>query len=115
MGIRMSREETELLTWINIFRRGHGRGSLYPNRKLRRRARRWAKHMARTGEFDHNGFDRRTRGWAFAGEVIAIADSPKQAIEIWKHSPPHKAILLDHYRSAGVANAGRYWCVDVVR
>ena len=97
---------------------------LAPLRKdtcLTRLAQRWAKHMARTRDLEHQKLgpvvDRCKLSWA--GENIAMGyPTGRRVVRGWMDSPGHKAnILRKQYRLMGIGAAkdenGRWWSSQV--
>jgi len=91
---------------------------------LNKVAKKWARHLAKTGKFEHQDLypilercDLRR-----VGEILAKGSvTPKQMIRMWLDSPGHRKLLLDPgFRKAGVAakrDANGSWvgCIDFGR
>ena len=47
------------------------------------------------------------------GEIIALADSIDDAIDMWLDSPTHADLLLDKdYKTFGIGQSGRYYVIE---
>ncbi|MET1133261.1 MAG: CAP domain-containing protein [Aeromicrobium sp.] len=105
----------------NNQRVAHDRVKLRKDTCLTRLAQRWAKHMARTRELEHQDLDpvvdRCNLSWA--GENIAMGyPTGRRVVRGWMNSPGHKAnILRKQYRLMGIGAAkdknGRWWSAQV--
>ena len=109
---------------MNDIRRKHHLVPLKVRPCLDRFALRWARHLARTGKFEHQSLtpllDR--CDLSRVGEILAKGNvSPRYMIRMWLNSPGHRALLLDpKFRSAGVSarrgNDGAWvGCIDFGR
>jgi uncharacterized protein YkwD len=87
-------------------------------------AERWAGHLARTSEFQHQDLGAYMTGCKLtkAGEILALGSvTPVQMVKMWMHSPEHRAILLDRsFGLSGIAarrHADGTWigCIDFGR
>ena len=87
-------------------------------------ATRWARHLARTGQFEHQNLSPILRACELSrvGEILAKGNvTPRYMISMWLHSPGHRALLLDpNFRKAGVSarrGADGAWvgCIDFGR
>ncbi len=97
------------------------------NRKLHGAAQTHANDMSSNGFFSHTGSDGRTVGnrvsdqgysWAWVGENIAQGQtSATQALNGWKASPGHNAILLSSIPTEfALAQApGNYWVMVLAK
>lgn len=116
---------------VNLERSRSGLRPFGTNGRLARAAVRHAADMARRGYFGHYsprgrgpGSRARAAGWhGRVSEVLAWGcgsqATPLSTVVAWLRSPPHRAILLGHWRVAGVGvvtsgNCGRraYWVID---
>lgn len=87
-------------------------------------ASKWARHLAKTGKFEHQDLSPILERCELSrvGEILAKGSvTPKQMIRMWLDSPGHRELLLDPgFRKAGVAakrDAGGSWvgCIDFGR
>jgi uncharacterized protein YkwD len=129
---------TALLCAINVERARHGLPALAANPSAEAAASSHARDMVRRRYFSHRraggpSLGRRLRlaGWRgrSAGEAIAYgcgtSSTPVATLRMWMNSPPHRAILLGSWSSAGVGVArkapvsrcggGATWVLDAVR
>jgi uncharacterized protein YkwD len=99
---------------INVQRTHHGLHRVKLVKPLARTAGSWSAAMARSGTLAHGDFAARLRGAASRsplGETIALAVGgeatlDRQVVQMWMHSPPHRAILLSsRVRHVGVGRA----------
>ncbi|MGE5616277.1 MAG: CAP domain-containing protein [Bacillota bacterium] len=120
----------------NGFRHGEHRRTLVTSEMLTATAREFAAYMARTDRFDHEADGRepaeraREHGYSYCvlSENIAFEYSSRgftteelarRFVEGWKHSPGHRANLLDNEvveTGAAVAHSarsGRYYAVQM--
>jgi uncharacterized protein YkwD len=91
--------EAKVLKLTNARRRAHGVKPLKAGRCPDHFAETWTRHMARTGDFDHQSlapFFRRCHGIHIAGENIAAGyETPRQLVSGWMHSEGHRANILN--------------------
>lgn len=107
---------------INEFRGEHNLRPLVVHSDLIRSAMSHAADMSAHGELTHVGSDdsmseerihragyraRRT------GECIAWGQTAEAVVNKWVHHPPHREVLLEHYRHIGVGRSDGYWVVDL--
>jgi uncharacterized protein YkwD len=113
---RERRYQRKVFHWTNVARRRH---DLRPYQRvscLRRVAVRWAEHLARTGDFEHQDlgviFNRCPRATA-AGENIARGGvTPRQMVRMWMRSPGHRGNILSRrftHMGVGAAVRHRQW------
>lgn len=111
--------ERPLLALVNRLRRDAGLGTLRLSPALARAADAHGRAMGRHGFFGHDSLDgssvrdrvsrwlRSLRSGGIVGEVLlwrSPAPTPQEALSMWLHSPPHRAVLLDpRYRTIGLA------------
>jgi uncharacterized protein YkwD len=103
---RLSRTERGVIRLINQFRAENGLGAVRASPALNRAAEQHSRDMLASDFFDHPSsdgtpFDRRVRRYANAsaiGETLAAMSQPRGGaglvVQMWKDSPPHRAILL---------------------
>src|SRR5690349_2072638 len=100
----------DVLRYTNQFRRSKGRSELRMNEELNELAKKHSEDMAkgRCG-FGHSGFEKREkvarkefRCTAFAENVAYGAESGKEVVELWEHSPGHRENLLGDYDYMGI-------------
>lgn len=94
---------------INAARAHHDLPALRVAPKLMHSSRSFAKHLARTGSFNH-GSSFRSTGFRQAGEMLAYAlgHKPKLGgpIRMWLHSPVHRGLMLSRaFRYVGASPA----------
>ena len=116
---RMSQAERSLLTAINAARASAGVAPLHASGSLGSAAAWQSTVLAEAGYLDHTSPDgstlivRLTRAhWrgAAAGEDLAVAPSPGEAVAMWMQSPGHRENLLRaSFRSIGVGLARGPW------
>jgi uncharacterized protein YkwD len=113
---RLGSTERAVIRLVNQFRAQHGLGRVRASRALNRAAEQHSRDMLRSDFFDHPSsdgtpFDRRVRRFARAasiGETLAALGQPSggaaRIVQMWKSSPPHRAILLHGgFRRIGVS------------
>jgi uncharacterized protein YkwD len=122
-GVHLSSVEKQVLKLVNKQRATHHLAPLRAQASLLRAARRHTASMASAPFFSHVSPNGRTPGqraiaagygthgfqrWTI-GETIAWGTggfaSPAQIVRDWMKSPPHRAILLGHFRDAGIGVA----------
>ena len=113
--LKLSREEQEVIDLTNAERKKAGLPPLTPSTKLMAAARGHAANMAKQEKVEHvldeKGPKDRVADAGYkasaTGENVAWnAAAPKQALEVWMASEPHKAnILREEYADVGVAVA----------
>jgi uncharacterized protein YkwD len=102
---------------INNHRQANGLSALSFNSALSNVAAKHAAWMASTGNFSHSGeagsmpWDRcAAAGTSCSSETIYFGSSdPSAAVNSWKNSPPHNAIMLGRYSTIGIGVSGIYW------
>lgn len=123
--------EWALLAAINQYRADHGIRPMEMSRALAGSAHHHAYYMAHTNDVDHtlsgdeawsqNIFDYGYPAKYALGENVAAGRmSAAGTLNLWKHSPPHNALLLDPtYGYAGVGRVYKadsvyryHWCLD---
>lgn len=109
---------------MNDIRRNHDLRPLKVRPCLDRFALRWARHLARTGKFEHQSLTPLLNQCSLSrvGEILAKGNvRPRYMIKMWLDSPGHRALLLDpRFRKAGVSarrGADGAWvgCIDFGR
>ena len=122
-GVHLSSVEKQVLKLVNKQRAAHHLAPLRAQTSLVRSARQHTRNMATVPFFSHFSPNGRTPGqraiaagyatrgfhrWTL-GEAIAWGSggyaSPAQIVRDWMKSPPHRAILLGHFRDAGIGIA----------
>jgi uncharacterized protein YkwD len=128
--------EQEVLGLVNAERRSHGLVALVPSAPLADAARLHAREMAENDYFDHDSFERTSRGlvkacdWSqrvqrfapgeqrVAENLAAGAETASEVVSGWMTSPGHRRNILDpRFRLAGVGywpggRSGYYWVAD---
>jgi uncharacterized protein YkwD len=90
----------------NQIRQDHDLRKLGNRKHLRVVARRWAKHMARTGVLEHNpDLAKQVPNFSRLGENVAYGPDWKSVQAAFMGSPPHKAAILGDYHRFGVGSA----------
>jgi len=121
---RRSTYTKRLARAMNDVRKKHDLKPLRVTGCLDRFAVSWARHLARTGRFEHQDLSPILERCELrrVGEIIAKGSvTPKQMIRMWLDSPGHRALLLDPgFRKAGVGakrDSGGSWvgCIDFGR
>ena len=109
-----------VLAQVNAVRRSHGLGPLRISAALTAAAAQHSREMAADGYFSHNSvdgsaFDKRliryysaahVRYWSVGENLVWSAPSmtPAQALDLWMHSPEHRANLLTaRWREVGIS------------
>jgi uncharacterized protein YkwD len=115
----LSRAERSLLTAINAARAAAGVPALRASATLTDAAGRQSRALAGAGILDHTSpdgstlIDRLSRvRWhgTAAGEVLAVAARPSDAVAMWLQSPGHRENLLSPaYRKVGLGLARGTW------
>ena len=116
---RLSQAERSLLAAINSARAGAGVAPLRTHSALASAAEWQSRALARAGYLDHTSPDGSTlvdrlararwRG-VTAGEDLAIAAAPADAVTMWLQSPGHRENLLrPSFRSVGLGIARGVW------
>ena len=116
---RLSRAQGSLLAAINQARAAAGVAPLRANAQLTSAATWQSQALARAGYLDHTSPDGSTlidrlarvrwRGMA-AGEDLAVAAAPADAVAMWLRSPGHRENLLrPAFRSVGLGLARGVW------
>jgi len=115
-----------LLALHNKVREEEKLKSLEVSPKLQEAAQKHADEMAETGELTHEGKDGskpadriKAEGYRYrrCGENIAYGPTtPKEVMEGWLDSPPHKKNILGSFTQIGMGHAKSkdgtpYWCV----
>jgi uncharacterized protein YkwD len=116
------RDRPAMVDTINRARAGNGAPGLRHDASLSRSARRYARHLLRTGRFGHAGRIRAGRRYRHLGEMIAQHRGRKprrsRTVRGWLRSPWHRPVLLgEQFRLVGVGRVhgrGRtVWVVHV--
>jgi uncharacterized protein YkwD len=116
---RLSRGQSSLLTAINSARAAAGVAPLRATVTLTHAASWQSQALARAGILDHTSpdgstlIDRLTRvRWqgTAAGEDLAVAAAPSEAVAMWLQSPGHRENLLrPSFRTVGLGLARGTW------
>lgn len=109
-----------VVTLTNKARARHDRRRLDVKPCLDRVAQRWARHMARTGDLEHNDLDavQRACGRRFGvGENIAYGyGTPRAVVRGWMSSDGHRRNILrrsyDHIGVGAFRKDGTWWWVQ---
>jgi uncharacterized protein YkwD len=124
----MSAEEQSFLDLLNAYRQDNGLPPLAVSDSLNRAAAWMANDMYQHHYVSHTDSAGRNAGARVldcgyhtgAAEIIAVGKlDPAAALEAFKGSPPHHAIMVDDwYKAAGVGllrtpDGGAYWVVDL--
>src|SRR4051812_44670406 len=117
--LHLSRAERSLVTAINSARASAGVPPLRATGSLTSAASWQSQVLAQAGYLDHTSpdgstlIDRLTRArWhgSTAGEDLAVAPTPSDAVEMWMQSPGHRENLLSpQFRTVGVGMARGAW------
>lgn len=114
--------EQAVFDQINAYRAQNGLAPLKVSPTLSRAAAWMVSDMVQNAYFDH--YDHLGRspfqrvvdcgyGSSGAGEILAVAGSGATAVQLWKGSSGHNAIMLGaNWKVMGVGHAGNYWAVD---
>lgn len=97
--------EKALRGLTNAFRASQGLRPLRPKAALTAVARQHSRDMAAGGYFQHSNVNGRFpwAGGRAAGENLALADTPQQAMSLLSQSPTHRHTLLSStYRRFGI-------------
>jgi uncharacterized protein YkwD len=102
-----AKERPAMVDTINRARAKHGVHALRHSTALSRSARRYARHLVRTGTFGHAGRIRAGRQFKHLGELLARHPGRKprrsRTVRGWMRSPWHRPVLLGHqFRLVGV-------------
>jgi uncharacterized protein YkwD len=102
-----AKDPRAMVDTINRARAKHGAGALRHHRALSRSARRYARHLMRTGSFGHAGRIRASDRFSQLGELLARHPGRKprrsRTVRRWVHSPGHSPVLLGRqFRFVGV-------------
>jgi uncharacterized protein YkwD len=114
------RDDPAMVDTINRARAKHGAPALRHNASLTRSAKRYARHLLRTGTLGHAGRIRAGGRFKLLGELLAGHRGRKprrsRTVRGWLHSPWHRPVLLGkRFRLVGVGRAqGRRRTVWVV-
>jgi uncharacterized protein YkwD len=100
--------ERKVLKLTNARRKAHGVKPLRAGKCPDHFAETWTRHMARTGDFEHQSLDpffQRCQGISTAGENIAYGyETPRQLVSAWMHSEGHRENILNkHFHRIGVS------------
>jgi uncharacterized protein YkwD len=100
--------EAKVLRLTNARRKAHGVKPLKAGRCPDHFAETWTRHMARTGDFEHQSLDpffRRCQGISTAGENIAYGyETARHLVSAWMHSTGHRENILNpHFHRIGVS------------
>jgi uncharacterized protein YkwD len=117
--MHLSRSERTLLTAINSARAAAGVGPLRATAALTTAATWQSQVLAQAGILDHTSpdgstlIDRLTRvHWhgSAAGEDLAVAPTPSDAVDMWMQSPGHRENLLRaSFHTVGLGLARGIW------
>lgn len=112
---------TELFDLINGYRQDNGLPKLTFDSLLNSAAAGHSKWMESTGNFSHTGengsspWDRCSAAGTNCSDEILFQGSsgPSGALDSWKNSPPHNAVMLgNNFSAMGIGIAGNYYTVD---
>ena len=112
---------TELFDLINGYRQDNGLSKLTFDSLLNSAATSHSKWMESTGNFSHTGENGSSpwdhcsaAGTSCSDEILFQGSSgPSGALDSWKNSPPHNAIMLgNNFSAMGIGIAGDYYTVD---
>jgi uncharacterized protein YkwD len=102
-----AKDPRAMVDTINRARAKHGAQALRHHAALSRSARRYARHLLRTGRFGHAGRIRASDRFRHLGEVLARHPGRKprrsRTVRRWIRSPWHRPVLLGRqFRFVGV-------------
>jgi uncharacterized protein YkwD len=109
-----AKDPRAMVDTINRARAKHGLHALRHHRALSRSARRYARHLLRTGSFGHGRQIRASDRFRTLGELLAQHPGRKprrsRTVRKWSHSPWHSPVLLGRqFRFVGVGRVyGRF-------
>ncbi|MDX6562947.1 MAG: hypothetical protein QOD65_2761 [Gaiellales bacterium] len=116
---QLSQAQVSLLTAINSARAAAGVAPLRASASLTNAASWQSRSLARAGYLDHTAPDGSTLvqrlqrvGWSgtTAGEDLAVAGAPGEAVTMWLQSPGHRENLLrSSFRTVGLGLARGVW------
>jgi uncharacterized protein YkwD len=115
-----AKDAPAMVDTINRARSKHGAHALRHSAALSRSARRYARHLLRTGNFGHAGRIRAGKHFSHLGELLARhrGSKPRRSATVrgWLRSPWHRPVLLGHqFRLVGVGRvSGRRRTIWVV-
>lgn len=97
-------DETHVLILVNQQRTQTGLAPLDSDPSLVRAARTHSVSMARSGRIWHTKtLHGAVRGWRVLGENVAMATTPKDVVDYFMASPPHRSLIQDRgFSHAGV-------------
>jgi uncharacterized protein YkwD len=120
VAVAGGRERPAMVDTINRARAKNGAHALRHSETLSRSAKRYARHLLRTGNFGHRGRIRSGKRFTYLGELLARhrgrKPRPSRTVRGWLHSPAHRPVLLgNQFRAVGVGRAlGRRRTIWVV-
>jgi uncharacterized protein YkwD len=105
-----AKDRPAMVDTINRARAKNGAHALRHDAALSRSAKRYARHLLRTGNFGHAGRIRAGDQFTHLGELLARHRGRKprrsRTVRGWLHSPWHRPVLLGHqFRLVGVGRA----------
>jgi uncharacterized protein YkwD len=115
-----AKDRPAMVDTINRARAKHGVHALRHSPALSRSAKRYARHLLRTGSFGHAGRIRAGKQFSHLGELLARHRGRKprrsRTVRAWMRSPWHRPVLLGRqFRLVGVGRAqGRRRTIWVV-
>lgn len=114
--------EQAVFDLINTYRTQNGLAALKVSPTLSRAAAWMTSDMVQNNYFDHYDHSGRSPfqrvvdcgyGSRGAGEILAMSGSGATAVQMWKGSAGHNAIMLGaNWKVMGVGHTGSYWAVD---
>jgi uncharacterized protein YkwD len=117
-----AKDPRAMVETINRARAKHGAHALRHHAALSRSARRYARHLMRTGRFGHAGRIRAGARFTHLGELLARHRGRKprrsRTVRRWMRSAAHRPVLLGRqFRFAGIGRVrgrrGTIWVVHV--
>ena len=102
-----AKDPKAMIDTINRARAKHGVSALRHHAALSRSARRYARHLLRTGSFGHSGRIRASDRFTHLGELLARHGGRKprrsRTVRGWMRSAWHRPVLLGHqFQFAGI-------------
>lgn len=102
-----AKDPRAMVDMINRARAKHGAHALRPHAALSKSARRYARHLLRTGSFGHAGRIRAGNRFNLLGELLASHRGRKprrsRTVRAWMRSAGHRPVLLGSgFRFVGV-------------
>jgi uncharacterized protein YkwD len=103
-----------MLKKVNAYRAKHGIGKLRLSRSLAHSAKRYSRHMMRSGYFGHSSRIHASGKYRTLGEIIewhrSARPDPGWAFRNWLSSPGHRrVIMMGQFKYAGAGFATGRW------